>query len=271
MVTPPIAVLCSVYHGSQLAQTAAAFESVLTADADLPLHLYVAIDGPIAPDLDEWLKNHPGLHHLSRLPRNGGLGAAMNHLIDQLGDEPLVCRMDTDDLCLPLRFSRQLRFMQAHPECAILGGSLELRDENDQVFATRHYPDHTGLAAHIQNGRSPLAHTTVCIRRAVFAAGLRYPPLRYCEDIDLWLRAYSAGFRLDNLPEALVSSRVAANLNNRYSFAYARDKWRAWWPHRKIWQYGRNRRLFELLAHFGLPLMPKRIVWRWHRRWLVSN
>ena len=271
MSTPsphPIAVFSSVYHRSRLAQVKAAFESVFAADPDLTLNLYVAVDGPIAPDLDRWLKQYPNLHHLTRLPENRGLGAALNQLIDELGDEDLICRMDTDDLCLPGRFTRQLAHMQTTPECAILGGALELRDETDRVFATRRYPDHPALTKHIQSGRSPLAHTAVCIRRAVFEAGLRYPPLRYCEDIDLWLRAYAAGFRLDNLPEPLVSSRVAANLKTRYSLAYAKDKWRAWWPHRHLWRYGRNARLFELLAHFVLPLLPKRLLWPVHRWWL---
>lgn len=243
---------------------------MFSADPDLALNLYVAVDGPIDPELHRWLADYPQIHRLTRLPENRGLGAAMNHLIDELGEETLICRMDTDDLCLPGRFGRQLAHMLTTPECAILGGGLELRDENDRVFATRPYPDHTGIATCIRGGRSPLAHTTVCIRRTVFESGLRYPPLRYCEDIDLWLRAYAAGFQLDNLPEPLVSSRVAANLQTRYSLAYAKNKWRAWWPHRRLWRYGRNARLFELLAHFVLPLLPKRLLWPVHR-WVLKR
>ena len=49
-----------------------------------------------------------------RLPENVGLGKALNEGMKHCSYD-WVFRMDTDDICLPDRFEKQIEFIQKHP------------------------------------------------------------------------------------------------------------------------------------------------------------
>lgn len=67
-------------------------------------------DGPLTPDLDrvveEYEAKYPELKVI-KLPQNRGLGLALNEGMKHCTNE-LIARMDTDDICKPYRFERQL-------------------------------------------------------------------------------------------------------------------------------------------------------------------
>ena len=52
-----------------------------------------------------------------------------------------VFRMDTDDICVPNRFEKQVAFIEQHPETIIFGGQIAEFGENvNDIVAYRNVP-----------------------------------------------------------------------------------------------------------------------------------
>jgi hypothetical protein len=111
----------------------------------------------------------------------GGLTAALNAGC-ALVSAPYIARLDADDVALPDRLERQVAYLDAHPEVALLGGGIVLVDE-----AGREIDREPGRAAPDLTQRNELVHATVVMRTEVFRAlgGYRFDQ---SEDYDLWLR-----------------------------------------------------------------------------------
>ena len=111
----------------------------------------------------------------------GGLTSTLNAGC-ALVRAPLIARMDADDVALPDRLERQVAFLDAHPDVALLGGGIVLVDE-----AGREFDREPGRAAPDLSERNELVHGTVVMRADAFRALGGYR-LDQSEDYDLWLR-----------------------------------------------------------------------------------
>lgn len=141
---------------------------------------------------------------LGQLPYN--LNVGLHHARGEF-----VARMDADDLALPDRLGRQLRFLCANPGVSVVGGSYEHIDEHGRVIgrpaALRLEPDKIHARMPFE---SCLPHPTVMMRRAdaIKVGGYAYG--LYAEDWDLWLRMRRAGMRFANLPDLVLRYRIHA-------------------------------------------------------------
>ena len=130
-----------------------------------------------------------------------GLAPALRRLTAEARGE-LLSRMDADDVMLPDRLERQVAFLDAHPEVALVGGAaVEIDGEGRELRVVR-YPSDPGREL---GRRNTIAHPTVLMRRAAVeeAGGYRNIPV---EDYDLWLRlAERQG--LANLQEPVLRYR----------------------------------------------------------------
>ena len=111
----------------------------------------------------------------------GGLTTALNAgCAEAVG--PVIARMDADDVALPDRLERQLEFLDADPDVALVGGGIVLVDEHGREFDREPAPAVPSLSE-----RNDLVHGTVSMRTDVFRelGGYR---LDQAEDYDLWLR-----------------------------------------------------------------------------------
>jgi glycosyltransferase involved in cell wall biosynthesis len=133
----------------------------------------------------------------------------------------LIARFDADDLCKPERLALQAAFLDAHPTVDVVGGALEVIDENGAHRAVRHYPlEHFDIARRMQLTNA-IAHPTVMYRRAVVERHGGYDTsFRYSEDLDLWLRWLNAGVRFANLPQVLVRYRQQLTRRNTLHWRY---------------------------------------------------
>ncbi len=127
----------------------------------------------------------------------GGLTVALNAGC-ALVRGPVIARMDADDAALPDRLERQVAFLDAHSNVALVGGGVVLVDEAGREFDRE--PGHAELAE--SNG---LVHGTVAMRTEAFRelGGYR---LDQSEDYDLWLR-FEERFGIAALEEPVVRYR----------------------------------------------------------------
>ncbi len=144
-----------------------------------------------------------------RLVRNGdhlGLTVSLNKGLSLARGE-FVARMDSDDVSLPQRLSRQVAFLEARPEVGVCGTWVEIIGEHaGQVWR---YPTDPDLIRCRLLFEPPLAHPSVMMRKAALAnAGLTYDPrFRRAQDYELWTRSVRH-FSIANVPEVLLRYRI---------------------------------------------------------------
>ena len=73
-----------------------------------------------------YVEKYPNIRVI-RNEKNSCLAYSLNHCLKYVQGE-YVARMDTDDLCLPDRLEKQVAFLDAHPDLAVVGGGVMLFD-----------------------------------------------------------------------------------------------------------------------------------------------
>lgn len=147
---------------------------------------------------------------------NHGLAASLNSAWRVARGE-LVARMDADDVSFPTRFEKQVEFLTAHPEVAVLGTAAELAAADGGTFGVHRRPEwHEVLLRRIYR-ENPFIHPSVMMRRSFLEALDGYDAtLRRAQDYDLWLRG-ARRFRFHNLQEPLIRYRVRRSFSWRAS------------------------------------------------------
>ena len=152
-----------------------------------------------------------------RLLREGGrltLPAKLNLCI-QNARGAFVARMDDDDASRPERFTRQLEALSASPEIAFVGSNVSLVRDGVTV-GKRRLPEYPEVKDFLMT--QPYVHPTLMFRRAALLAVGGYSEDKYCllcEDYDLLLRLYEAGFCGWNLQETLLDYTAPDVRGNR--------------------------------------------------------
>lgn len=235
-----------------------------------PQQIVLVEDGPLNDALLDEIERWQGVWGrrltIVRNPQNLGLTASLNRGIEQICN-PIVARMDSDDVAHPKRFEKQARFLRQHPDIDIVGGSIKEFDDTGRNLATRHYPlTHSEVVGSIHRG-SPLAHPAVMMRSTIFQRGLRYDErYRTSQDIALWFDAICAGFHIANIPDTVLYFRQDEKMYRR------RGRNKAWGEFR-IYCNG-IRRIYGCLSwRYIFPacrllarMMPSKVI-----RWLYRS
>lgn len=134
--------------------------------------------------------------------KNAGLVAVLNQGLD-LAHGEYIARMDSDDISLPKRFEKQVRFLQRHKSVGILGTFFHIFGNIDRIEKKKRYPKLSHMLE-----TCPVGHPTVMIRKSVLDEyNLRYDPhYKHAEDYELWTRAIQFT-RIANLPQVLLNYR----------------------------------------------------------------
>jgi GT2 family glycosyltransferase len=145
---------------------------------------------------------------LLRNNRNMGLIATLHHAYAQCS-APLIARMDADDICDPARLGRQVAFLQANPEVAIVGGAI--RFFGNIAPNQFHFPTHHEAIRVAMLFYCPLAHPALMFRRELVDQGLMQydDAFRHAEDYHLWSRLLLK-VKAANLDDVVLNYRLHA-------------------------------------------------------------
>ncbi len=253
--------LISVYHAEDPVLFRDAIASVVEQKFSLPaeVRIYLGVDGPVPPSMQSAIEDAaPHLYKLLQFDKNRGLAHVLNDLIAAREDEDFFFRMDTDDISLPQRFDRQLRYMLSHPQVDILGTDmLELDTASHSSRLIRYADSHEQARSRIAY-RVPVAHPTVCFRASVFDRISGYPIVHFNEDIALWFACMQAGLHFDNLHEPLYQFRMDERFWKRRGLLKAWSEFRAYVT--GLWELdGVTWKYVYPLARFLLRLAPVRL------------
>jgi glycosyltransferase involved in cell wall biosynthesis len=140
---------------------------------------------------------------------NRGLIASLNRgIMESTGQ--YIARMDADDRCEPDRLEIQTRYLDNHPEIALLGGAIATMDEAGNPLASYvRYPwSHEEIWAEIGRRPSVFCHPAVMYRRKeAIEAGMYHREFTHAEDAEFFARLMTR-YRAENLPDVLLHYRL---------------------------------------------------------------
>ncbi len=204
---PSISVVMSVYNGgkyleqaikSVLAQTYQDFEFIIVDDAS-------------TDDFSSVLSkfDDPRIKLITN-SENLGLTKSLNKAVS-VARGRYIARMDADDISLPLRFERQVAFLEKTPQYALVGSSYYQIDENGKIKSiVKVLTDDQSLreGLMLQNW---FGHGSVMMSKEVLLkAGGYNERFRFSQDYDLWLRI-AENNKIANIEEPLYGWRASCS------------------------------------------------------------
>ena len=204
-------VITSIYKNDHPKFVRVALDSMLIRQTVKPTEIVLVRDGQVSVTLEELLNEYettyPTVFNIIRLEKNGGLGKALKLGVESAKYD-IVARMDSDDICLPNRFELQLQYMEAHPECDIVGGQMtEFIGEPSNIVGKRIVPESNEDIYNYMKGRCALNHVTVMFRKDSILKVGNYKDWFWNEDYYLWVRMMMNKCVFANLGDVLVNVR----------------------------------------------------------------
>lgn len=146
---------------------------------------------------------------LIRNRNNQGLIATLNEGLEQATGQDYLARMDADDLCLPDRLERQVRFMDENPSVDLCGSWLESFGTADPQLWSPPVDDADIKCSLLFE--SVIYHPTVLFRKTLLdGSAVRYAAdYPHAEDYELWTRLMEQ-CRFANIDQVLLRYRLHA-------------------------------------------------------------
>lgn len=258
-----IAVIMSMYKNDVVEYVKLSVESILNQTYK-DFDLYIQYDGPIRPEVDEYLMGLKDERvRIQRRAENKGLAQSLNDLLAvvmPLGYD-FIARMDADDISEPTRFEKQLAYFETHPEIECLGTwAIEITSNGDEYFRKQMPETHEGCLAQFRK-RDPMIHPTVMFRRSyIEKAGVYDLDTFFGEDTMMWAQGFAAGCKMGNVPEYLFRFRLDDNFfDRRRGWKYAKGIWELRHRVNKMLGFGIVEDAWAI-AYAVAKMMPKAIL-----------
>ena len=204
-------VITSVYKNDKAEFIRVALDSMLVDQEKKPDEIVLVQDGPVPEGTTVLLSNYQERYgerlNVIKLNVNKGLGNALKLGVENAKYD-IIARMDSDDICLPDRFEKQLTYLEANPECDIVGGQItEFIDTPENIVGKREVPCSNEDIYRYMRSRCALNHPTEMFKKeSVLKAG-NYQDWFWNEDYYMWVRMMEQGCVFANLPDVLVNMR----------------------------------------------------------------
>ena len=147
---------------------------------------------------------------------NSGLAVSLNKCV-ACSSGKYIARMDDDDISLPDRLEKQVRFLEEHPDFSWVGCNAGLLDDRGRC-GERKVPECPEARDYLEY--CPFIHPSVMFRKSVFDNYGGYKKLRRGEDYEFFMRLQSEGLRGYNMQEELFLYREAPHTSRRRGYYY---------------------------------------------------
>ncbi len=206
-MNPKVTWILSVKDGMPyLTETLASIEAQTYPHWEVCAWVNGSSDGTLE-ELQRWIP--------SRLPgrivadRPTTYGEAVGTMIREAQTE-LCALIHADDVNAPERLERQVAFIEAHSEVALVGSRYDVIDGESRPASgggPGHGYTHHDDIVHMMMMESPLGCPTVLFRRSAVLEAGNHRHVPFVEDYDLWMRL-AVRHKLANLNEFLLHYRV---------------------------------------------------------------
>jgi glycosyltransferase EpsE len=212
---------------------------------------------------------YPNKIILLKNQNNLGLNKTLNKCLAVAKGE-FIARMDGDDLSCTERLEKEFKFLNNHPEFALVSSPMIYFDENGE-WGRGHAIPEPQIRDFVFHAPC-FCHAPVMIRKSVYDAVGGYTEdiafLRF-EDCNLWYKIYAAGFKGANLLEPLYSMRddqtayKRRTVSTRLKAIYV--QWRGFRLVNMKWYYY-PMLIKDLLKGVILSIMPQKLYLYLHHK-----
>ncbi|RLG25472.1 hypothetical protein DRN85_05850 [Methanosarcinales archaeon] len=199
-MTPKISVVMSVYNAEKYLRES--IESILNQSfTDFE---FIVVDDGSTDNSPELIKGYEDARiRVISNEENIGLTESLNEAIKAASGE-YIARQDADDVSLQNRFEEQLKYLDNHPNVALLGTSVYLVDENGEMMGKRIASPSPKKSLFRCNR---FYHGSLMFRKSTTNELGAYNPLfKYSQDYELILRI-SQKYDVRNLKSPLYKMR----------------------------------------------------------------
>lgn len=161
---------------------------------------------------------------------NKGLFARRHESLSHVTGD-FVAILDSDDIWTdPKKLEKQLVYMTAHSNCAVVGTFITLIDAKGRAFATNTYhTDDTSIRKHLL-GRCQFANSSVVMRTSMLNKTAGYRDFAPSEDLELFLQLGQFG-TFANLTDNTLAYRIHPGGESSRKVKVARQVLRLAKPH----------------------------------------
>jgi len=236
-----------------------------------PDEFVIVKDGPLTDDLEAILEMEKGqgemgpspcpFFNIIALPENVTSGPARAAGLEAASNE-WVAIIDSDDICRPDRFEKQLKMIEQNPKLGLIGGQIaEFIDDPNKHIATRTVPQEHDKIVKYAKTRSPFNQMTVMVKKSEVQKAGSYRLFPLFEDYDLWTRMIKNGTICANHPDVLVDARVGSGMyKRRRGVKYIRSEWKMQKQLKKLGFIGLCGFLKNVLLRIPVRLLPGKLL-----------
>ncbi len=204
---PLVSVIMSVYNGERFLQQAV--DSIL--QQTYSNWEFIIIDDN-STDLTASILSGYSDERIRVLKNDQQLGLTQNlNAAVEISTGEFIARMDADDISLPLRLEKQVKYLKNAPLLAGVAGFIEFIDENGSPSGIWKHDRQTNTASKIRAllpWENCIAHPTVMLRRNVISRYKYNIAQKHSQDWDLWLRLFANDLALEKLNEVVLQYRL---------------------------------------------------------------
>lgn len=228
-----------------------------------PNEVILVEDGPLTTELDAVINDFktkcPSLK-LVKLAQNQGLGKALNEGLNHCSFD-YVARMDSDDICFPERFEKQMSYLESHPDIDVIGCWTQefCMDEKGemQLMSLKRFPHNVWDNFKYCTKRCPIEHPAVIFKKGSVVEVGGYQHCYLFEDYHLWARMFVNGSKFYNIQEPLLYFRMSDDsFKRRGGMKYAKSEYNALKEFKRMGFLSRNEFLFAVVTRFPIRILP---------------
>lgn len=203
---PVISVIMSVYNGEKYLREA--INSVLSQDFS-DFEFIIIDDGSTDKSL-EIIRSFSDKRIRIITRENRGLIFSLNEAISLAQGKYLV-RMDADDICLPNRFSIQLKAFDDSKIALVGSWATKINNSGEEIGLMSYPPLEYKKIKRFFIKHNPFIHSSVIIKKEVFdKVGVYNSKFKHAEDYELWSRILSK-FEAINISQPLIKYRISGD------------------------------------------------------------
>lgn len=203
---PTVSVIMGIYNcGKYLSDSIDSILNQTNQDWELILCDDGSVDDTLAVAKSYKTKN-PDRIVLLQNKENRGLNYTLNKCLHHAKGK-YIARQDGDDQSLPNRFEEEVKFLDSHPDFALVDGNMEMFDENG-VWGRTNF--HGEVKKDDFAKGSPFIHPCIMMRKDALLSVGGYSEgknLIRVEDYHLWFKFYIKGYKGAHIDDILYSYR----------------------------------------------------------------
>jgi len=186
---------------------------------------FIIIDDGSTDNTSEIINSFKDHRIIYKKTENKGTSAALNYGLS-IASAEWIARIDADDINVPERLAKQVKFIESNPEYDIISSwSVYFADPAKVLFLLKEPLEHADIYEYL-NLHNPINQSSVIYRKEKILAAKYNEQYSANEDFELYHRIRD-DVRFCNIPEFLVYTRVrkssrtySAGSRSSYDFLY---------------------------------------------------